>query len=91
MSLLTLVVSVYLLNVSLSGEVNVYAIGNWQAPFGIVLVADIMSSMLVNQTFTGLVCIVYSLNGDDEDGSFFHPLIHFLLLGERSIFNWRLV
>ncbi len=87
MSFATLAVSVYLLNVSLSGQINVYAIGNWQAPFGIVLVADIMSSMLVTLTsLLVVVCVIYSLNGDDEDGSFFHPLIHFLLLGVNGAF-----
>ncbi|ATC99008.1 MULTISPECIES: monovalent cation/H+ antiporter subunit D [Pseudoalteromonas] len=87
MALLTLVVSGYMLNNALSGEIFVYAIGNWQAPFGIVLVADVMSSLLVTLTsFLALICVLYSLCGDDEAGSFFHPLLHFLLLGVNGAF-----
>ena len=87
MSFLALGVSAYLLNVSLAGQINVYAIGNWQAPFGIVLVADVMSSLLVTLTsLLTLICVIYSLSGDDEEGSFFHPLIHFLLLGVNGAF-----
>ncbi len=87
MALVSLFVAGLLFNHSLTGEIAVYAIGNWQAPYGIVLVADIMASMLVLLTsFLALCCVIYSLGGDDEAGSFFHPLLHFLLLGVNGAF-----
>ena len=87
MAVLTFAISVNMLNQALAGEIFVYAIGNWQAPFGIVLVADVMSSLMVTLTsFLALVCAFYSLCGDDEAGSFFHPLLHFLLLGVNGAF-----
>lgn len=65
----------------------VYAVGNWQAPFGIVLVADPLAVIMTSLTsFLGLVCTIYSLSGDDEKGSFFHPLLQFLILGVNGAF-----
>jgi len=66
---------------------QVYAIGDWSAPFGIVLVADPLSTLLVClATLLGVVCVLYASAGDDEKGSFFHPLVHFLILGVSGAF-----
>ena len=75
-----------LLKVQASGT-QVYAIGDWSAPFGISLVADPLSTLLVClTTFLGAMCVLYASAGDDEKGSFFHPLIHFLVLGVNGAF-----
>ncbi|GAA6172998.1 monovalent cation/H+ antiporter subunit D [Colwellia sp. KU-HH00111] len=75
-----------LLKVQTDGVV-VYAIGDWSAPFGIVLVADALSTLLVClTTLLGVVCTLYASAGDDEKGSFFHPLTHFLILGVNGAF-----
>lgn len=86
-SIITLLVSLaLLLKVQLEGA-QVYAVGDWNAPFGIVLVADPLSSLLVCLTsLLGVVCILYASAGDDEKGDFFHPLIHFLILGVNGAF-----
>ncbi len=66
---------------------QVYAIGDWSAPFGIVLVADPLSTLLVClTTLLGIVVTLYASAGDDEKGSFFHPLVHFLILGVNGAF-----
>jgi len=87
LSLLTFFVSLaLLLKVQASGS-QVYAIGDWSAPFGIVLVADPLSTLLVCLTsLLGIVCTLYASAGDDEKGSFFHPLVHFLILGVNGAF-----
>ncbi|ATD05572.1 MULTISPECIES: monovalent cation/H+ antiporter subunit D [Pseudoalteromonas] len=87
MSLITFAVCAsLLLHVQQSG-IQVYAIGNWQAPFGIVLVADQLSTLLVSLTaLLCFVCSLYSCAGDDERGSFFHPLLHFLVMGVNGAF-----
>ncbi|MDK1313010.1 monovalent cation/H+ antiporter subunit D [Pseudoalteromonas ardens] len=87
MGALTTVASVILLLMTREHGTSVYAIGNWSAPFGIVLIADPLSALLVTLTsFLGLVCGLYSCAGDDERGSFFHPLLHFLVLGVNGAF-----
>lgn len=87
MSIITAcITAVLLVHVYNSGPM-VYAIGDWQAPFGIVLVADLLSVLLVALTsFLALIVALYSSVGDDEKGSFFHPLVHFLVLGVNGAF-----
>lgn len=83
----TLVASLILLNYSASNNIEVYAVGNWSAPFGIVLVSDMLSTLLISLTsFLALCCIFYASAGDDEKGSFFHPLMHFLIMGVNGAF-----
>ncbi|WP_462164192.1 monovalent cation/H+ antiporter subunit D [Pseudoalteromonas xiamenensis] len=87
LSALTLAICIGLLYQVTTAEPIVYAVGNWQAPFGIVLVADPLAVILASLTsFLGLVCALYSVSGDDEKGSFFHPLLHFLILGVNGAF-----
>ena len=58
--------------------------GNWPAPFGITLVADLFSALMI--TATGLIgfCVtVYSLADTDirQESLGYHPLLQVLLLG----------
>ncbi len=64
--------------------IQVVQIGNWPAPFGITLVADLLSAIMV--VLAGLMStsvIIYSLTSmDPERESFgYHPLFHILLMG----------
>jgi multicomponent K+:H+ antiporter subunit D len=62
---------------------EVYLLGNWPAPFGIVLVLDRLSAMLVMLTAV-LAAIVqlYAIGTDwDARGRHFHALIQFQLMG----------
>ncbi len=64
-----------------------YAVGNWQAPFGIVLVADTLAVVMVCLTaFLALGAVCYGSAGEDEKGSFFHPLFQFQLMGINGAF-----
>jgi len=84
---LTLIISLVLLFEVQAQGIQVYAIGEWTAPFGIVLVADQLSILLVClTTLLGIVCALYGSAGEDEKGSFFHPLLHFLVLGVNGAF-----
>jgi len=87
LSIVTFFASVaLLLKVQVDGT-QVYAIGDWSAPFGIVLVADPLSTLLACLTaLLGIVCVLYACAGDDEKGRFFHPLVHFLVLGVNGAF-----
>jgi multicomponent K+:H+ antiporter subunit D len=87
LSAVTFLASLFLLLKVQADGTQVYAIGDWSAPFGIVLVADPLSTLLVClTTLLGLVCALYASAGDDDKGSFFHPLVHFLILGVNGAF-----
>jgi multicomponent Na+:H+ antiporter subunit D len=63
--------------------------GNWPAPFGITLVADLFSTiMLILTAIIGLVVFVYAINSIQTELQFkgFHPLFHFLMMGISGAF-----
>lgn len=69
------------------GEIMVYELGGWPAPFGIVLVADRLAAALVLVTAILATCVVvYAVRGSDRTGSHFHNLFHFQLLGVNGAF-----
>jgi multicomponent Na+:H+ antiporter subunit D len=71
------------------GGIQAVQIGNWPAPFGITLVADLFSAIMVVLTgIIGLSVAVYSLgNIDARRESFgYHPLYHVLLMGISGAF-----
>lgn len=64
-------------------------VGNWPAPFGITLSADLFSSLMI--VLAGLIALsvaVYSAASPDPDRerSGYYPLIHFLLTGVCGAF-----
>ncbi len=70
-----------------SGEILAYAVGNWQAPFGIVLVADRLSVwMLLVTALLSLCALSYSVRGADNTGKHFHTLFQLQLLGLNGAF-----
>ncbi len=69
--------------------VQVYRLGDWPAPFGIVLAVDTFSAvMLVVAAIIGLAVAVYSLGSmDDRRESFgYYPFLHLLLMGVCGAF-----
>ena len=64
-----------------------YAIGNWQAPFGIIMFADPLAVMLVLLTgFLGLASTIYAFSGTDREGRYFHPVMQFQIMGITGAF-----
>jgi len=67
--------------------VGVYLPGDWPAPFGIVLVVDRLSAiMLALNAVLGLAALIYALARWDRLGVHFHPLFQFLLMGLNGAF-----
>lgn len=63
--------------------------GNWPAPFGITLVADLFSAiMVVLAALMGMAVIVYSLGSVDHarEAYGYYPLVHVLLMGVCGTF-----
>ena len=69
------------------GSLNVYPLGGWPAPFGIVLVVDRLSAMMLALTWTIAVPVLwYAAGGWDSRGRHFHTMFHFLLMGLSGAF-----
>lgn len=65
------------------GTVQVYELGDWPAPFGIVLVLDRLSAMMIVLTAVlALAVVLYAIGtGWDARGANFHALFQFQLMG----------
>jgi len=70
------------------GTVLFYRLGDWAAPFGIVLVGDKLSTMMVLLTsLLALFVLLYAIgSGWDERGRHFHALYQFQLMGILGAF-----
>ncbi|HEU4593016.1 MAG TPA: monovalent cation/H+ antiporter subunit D [Steroidobacteraceae bacterium] len=67
--------------------VGVYAIGGWPAPFGIVLVVDRLTAiMLTLGAIVSTATLVYSVARWDRPGQPFHSLFQFLTMGLNGAF-----
>lgn len=86
-TVLMLAATVVLLVLASDGSYRVYAFGNWQPPFGIVLVLDRLAAlMLVLTSALGLFCHIYASGGADEGNRQFHALFMFQLMGLNMAF-----
>ena len=70
------------------GTVMLYRLSDWAAPFGIVLVGDRLSTLMVLLTSVlALFVLLYSIgSGWDERGRHFHALFQFQLMGIMGAF-----
>jgi multicomponent K+:H+ antiporter subunit D len=85
--LLLLGLAVKLLLMAGDGEQRVYALGDWPPPFGIVLVLDRLSALMIALTaLLALACLAYASAGADQEGRFFHALFQFQLMGLMGAF-----
>ncbi|TFH88676.1 monovalent cation/H+ antiporter subunit D [Billgrantia azerbaijanica] len=84
---LLVLVNLALLSRASGGEVAFYALGNWQAPFGIVLMLDRLSALMLTLTSVLAVgCVLFACAGDDTRGSYFHALFQLQLMGLDGAF-----
>jgi multicomponent K+:H+ antiporter subunit D len=76
-------ISLVLLYTASTNPPEVYFLGNWDAPFGIVLVLDRLSAMMVALTaILALIVQLYAIgSGWDARGKHFHALYQFQLMG----------
>ena len=76
-----------LFRVAAAGRYVVYPLGNWPAPFGIVLVLDrLAAGMLLLTALIALAAYLYALRGWDERGPHFGALFQFQLMGVNGAF-----
>ena len=71
----------YLISAS-TGHITVYNLGEWSAPFGIVLVLDKLSALMLVLTYSLASIILWFASSDwDARGRYFHAMFHLLLMG----------
>ncbi|HLT64329.1 MAG TPA: proton-conducting transporter membrane subunit, partial [Pseudohongiella sp.] len=67
--------------------IGVYLAANWVAPFGIVLMVDRLSAlMLVLTAVLGTSVLIYSMSRWSRIGVHFHSLFQFLMMGLNGAF-----
>lgn len=70
-----------------AGSIGIYLPGNWDIPFGLVLVLDQLSVlMLVLAALVGLAAYVFAMARWHKAGSHFHPLFLVQLMGINGAF-----
>jgi multicomponent K+:H+ antiporter subunit D len=67
--------------------VGVYAVGNWNAPFGIVLVVDRLSAvMLTLVAIVAFTTLIYAVARWDRPGQPFHSVFQLITMGLNGAF-----
>jgi multicomponent K+:H+ antiporter subunit D len=82
-AVLLLAVATGLATMAAGGETHIYRLGDWPAPFGIVLVLDRLSALMVLLTSVlALIVLIHAIaTGWDARGRHFHALFQFQLMG----------
>ncbi|WDU48667.1 monovalent cation/H+ antiporter subunit D [Taylorella equigenitalis] len=72
---------------SAPNNIYVYLLGNWEAPYVILLVVDRLSALMVLlSSILGLMCLIYATSLWDRAGVHFYPLFSFILMGVNGAF-----
>ncbi|MEB1808139.1 MAG: Na+/H+ antiporter subunit D [Bacillaceae bacterium] len=82
-------VSIYLAVLVYQEGIQTIELGNWQAPFGIILVADMFATMMVVlSSIVGLVCLFFAFQtiSNEREKFYFYPFYFFLLTGVNGAF-----
>ena len=83
---LLLAAEVALMAAADAGPARVYRLGDWPAPFGIVLVADrLAAAMVLLVGVLGFAAMIFSLARWHRAGPRFHALLQFLLMGLNGV------
>ncbi|MGD8795899.1 MAG: monovalent cation/H+ antiporter subunit D [Thiohalophilus sp.] len=81
------IVAIMLMQTVMKSGPLTYALGNWPAPYGIILVADSLSTWMVMITaLLALFALFYAIGGSDRRGRHFHVLFQLQLFGLQGAF-----
>jgi multicomponent K+:H+ antiporter subunit D len=84
---LLLALTVGLFTLAGDGAARPYLLGAWPAPFGIVLVLDLLSATMALLTAVlAMAVVLYASNDWDQRGWHFHALFQFQLMGINGAF-----
>ncbi|WP_062350300.1 Na+/H+ antiporter subunit D [Bacillus kwashiorkori] len=88
--LLNVIVAFMLIQQVYENGVQTLNVGNWPAPFGITLVSDMLSALLVlTTTIVGFAVTLYSFQsiGEDREKYYYYTFVQFLLAGVIGAFT----
>jgi len=86
-AILGLITAISYLSIANTGQITVYQLSEWSAPFGIVLVLDRLSAFMLVLTYILAVPVIwYASDNWDTRGRYFHTMLHFLLMGITGAF-----
>lgn len=81
------IMSTALIYQSATESIQVYVLGDWRPPFGIVMVLDRLSAMMILITsLLAFLCLIYAAQGTDRQGKNFHALFQFQIMGINGAF-----
>lgn len=86
----TIAASIVLVNVVRTEGIQTVNLGSWDAPFGITMVSDMLSALLVTTTsIITFFVLLYSFRsiGRDRERFYFYPMVQFLLVGVNGAFT----
>jgi multicomponent Na+:H+ antiporter subunit D len=86
----TVAASLVLINKIQRDGIQTIELGSWKAPFGIILVSDMLSALLVTVTsIITLIVLFYSFKsiGIDRERFYYYPVVQFLLVGVNGAFT----
>jgi multicomponent Na+:H+ antiporter subunit D len=89
-SVLTIIAAVTLATTVYTNGIQTMNLSNWEAPFGITLVSDMLSALLVVTTsLIAFVCLLYSFKsiGEEREKYYYYPVFFFLILGVNGAFT----
>lgn len=83
------IVALFLINQNKLKGIQTLQLGGWEAPFGISMVADMFSSLLILVTsIVAFCCLLYAFPsiGHEREVYYFNPLFLFLIAGVNGSF-----
>lgn len=86
----TLTAAVVLLITVKKDGIQTVNVGSWDAPFGITLVSDTLSALLVTTSSLITLCVIlYSFRsiGAARERFYYYPVVQFLLVGVNGAFT----
>ena len=82
-----LLLAIAMVDFANTGQIKAYFLSEWSAPFGIALVVDRLSAMMVLLTYIIAVPVLWFASAEwDQRGRYFHAMFHFLLMGVSGAF-----
>jgi multicomponent Na+:H+ antiporter subunit D len=89
-TLLTIIISIILVQTVKKEGIQTLDVSSWEAPFGITLVSDMLSALLVLTTgIIAFACILYSFRsiGKERESFYYYSIVQFLIVGVNGAFT----
>lgn len=89
-SIAVLISSFFIIQKVRDDGIQTINVSSWDAPFGITLVSDMFSALLVFTTsIIAFVCLIYSFKsiGEEREKYYYYPVFNFLLVGVNGAFT----